>query len=142
MSKTEIRIPNSEYRISFARSGGKGGQNVDKVETKVVLHWNFRKSATLNEEQKEKILKYGPLANRINNDGYIVLHEQSERTQKQNKKLAIEKLDRLIEKALKFYPKRVATKPTRSSQKKRIKEKKAITVKKNRRLKLKDWNDE
>lgn len=80
-----IIIPENEYVLTFSRSSSKGGQNVNKVSTKVTLKWNVNNSTFLNKEQKEKIFKN--LENKIDKQGNLILYSQSERQQWQNREI-------------------------------------------------------
>lgn len=124
MSPEEIsqRIIASELQFSTARSSGPGGQNVNKVNTKVELRINIPDSQFLTPEEKELILI--DLKNRINNNGELMIITQSERTQLQNRKKAEETLWKLLAKALTVKPHRKPTNPTRASKAKRLEEKK------------------
>lgn len=124
----KITIPENEYDLFFSRSSSKGGQNVDKVATKVTLKWNVNDSTFLDEGQKKIILKR--LDSKIDKEGNLILYSQEERYQKQNREEVIEKLNNLISHALRPIKKRVPTKPTRSSNERRIKEKKEKAHKK------------
>ena len=124
-----------ELNFKTSRSSGAGGQNVNKVETSVTVMWKVSDSEFFNERQKDLISE--KLKNRINLDGLLFLSVSESRTQLQNKKIAIEKILDLVNKALIIPKFRAKTKPTRSSVEKRIQQKKQNSDKKeNRRFKL------
>ena len=111
-----------EIKFNTARSGGKGGQNVNKLETMVEAYFHIEKSSLLTDNQKTLISH--KLKNQINLEGFLIVKSQSHRTQLENKQEAIKKLHQKIKLALKVNPKRIATKPTKSSNEKRVEEKK------------------
>ena len=117
-----------EIDFKASRSSGSGGQNVNKVSTKVELRFSIDKSIYLTDNEKNRINK--KLANRISNDNILILSTDSERTQLANKKRAIEIFFDLIEKALKKPKKRIKTKPSKASKEKRLKQKKIQAEKK------------
>jgi ribosome-associated protein len=122
----------SELFYSTSRSSGPGGQNVNKVNTKVELRFSVKFSSLLTD--LEKVLIFNKLKNRITNDGELVIVSQSERTQLMNKKAATEKFFEVISKALTIQKKRRSTRATLASKLKRLERKKIRgVIKKNRR---------
>ena len=126
-------IPEEEIEFQFSRSSGKGGQNVNKVETKVEIHWNIDNSKAFSEEEKEKIKE--ALASRINQAGDLIIRSEEERSQLENRRLALEKLKEMIQGALKPEEERIPTKVPKASKAERLKEKKLISEKKKLRQK-------
>lgn len=117
-----------ELSFKASRSSGSGGQNVNKVSTKVELRFNVEESLLFTENEKDRILT--KLKNRISSDGILIISSDSERTQLRNKKKAIEIFFDLLEKALRKPKKRIKTKPSKASKEKRLKEKKIQSDKK------------
>lgn len=129
---------NSEFVFQASRSGGKGGQNVNKVSTKIELNFDIPNSSLLYDEEKSILLE--KLSNRIDKNGILKIVSQSERSQLLNKNRAIEKFYELLEKAFKKEKPRHKTKPTKSSQEERLKSKKVKSQKKSDRRR--DFIDE
>jgi ribosome-associated protein len=116
------KIALSEIILSASRSRGPGGQNVNKVNTRVELRFNISSSSGLSEREKERI--FLKLKNRISSEGDLIIISQSERTQLMNRKKAEEKFFRLLAEALTEKPQRKPTRATEASKVKRIKKKK------------------
>lgn len=118
----------NELKFKTSRSSGSGGQNVNKVSTKVELRFDVENSLLFSDIEKNRIKT--KLKNRITNEGILILTSDSERTQLGNKKKVLELFFEILEKALRKPKKRIKTKPTRTSKEKRLKEKKIQSEKK------------
>jgi ribosome-associated protein len=123
-----------EIQFQTARSGGKGGQNVNKVETMVEGRWHVDTSARVTPEQKALI--HQRLANRIHRDGCLLVKSQAARSQWMNKQEVIEKMNRMVAKALLQQASRKATQPTPASREKRLETKKRTALNKVLRKKI------
>ncbi|MBN2772643.1 MAG: aminoacyl-tRNA hydrolase [Prolixibacteraceae bacterium] len=121
----------NEIIFKTSRSSGPGGQNVNKVNSRVELRFNVEKSLLLTEEEKTRILQ--KLKNRITGEGELILFSELFRSQIKNKENVINRFYKLIEKALKPEKKRIKTKPTQASVVKRLDIKNQLSQKKQMR---------
>ena len=125
-----------ECKFKSSRSQGPGGQNVNKVNSKIELRFDIVNSSVINLEQKSLILE--KLKTRISTEGILILSSQISRNQLDNKKDVIDKFLRLLTKSLRKPKKRIPTKVSRGSIEKRISNKKKLAEKKSNRGKIKD----
>ncbi len=133
---TQIKIPWHEIRWQFVRSSGAGGQNVNKVNSQVILRWNLLETEVLSDELKFRLLDF--LQNKLSSSGELQVRSQEERDQNRNREICLSKLKTLLLEAS-YVPKvRKATKPSKSAQRKRLDSKKRHKDKKQNR-RTKDW---
>lgn len=117
----ELSIPLRELRFMFSRSSGPGGQNVNKVSTRVTLVFDVAHSPSLTDLQRERITR--ALASRLTRDGVLRIDAGEARSQAANREIALERFTRLLAGALRVRKKRTKTKPTRASIERRLGEK-------------------
>ena len=127
-------LPLSELQFSFARSGGPGGQHVNRSNSKVELQWNVAESVTLSDRQRQLLLER--LGSYITKHGVLRLSADNSRSQFRNRATVIRRLKLLVEQALRPRPKRRPTKQSKGYHEHRLKEKKSHSEKKERRKKI------
>ncbi len=128
----DLSIPSAELTEAFTRSGGPGGQNVNKVSSKAELRWNVRESAVLSDKDREWLVN--KLRSRLTNDGEIIITSDRTRDQGRNREDARAKLAMVIRTALERPKPRKKTRPSRGAVERRIQSKKRRSqTKKDRR---------
>ena len=118
----EIKLDDNELRFDFVRSGGPGGQNVNKVSTAAQLRFDVKGSANLKPGVRERIMKLA--GQKMTRDGVLVIHANTYRSQEKNRDDAIRRLSDLIREASRVPKRRGKTKPTLASKTKRLESKK------------------
>ena len=113
-----------EIQFQTARSGGKGGQNVNKVETMVIGFWNPDDSLLFTDEEKQLIKE--KLLHKINTEGFLLVKSQVYRSQLSNKEEVVRKINELVKHALTKKKARIATKPSKAAKERRIESKKRM----------------
>lgn len=136
---SNLTIPKSEFQVQYVRSPGPGGQNVNKVATKAIVHWAVYQSPALAEPVKHRLML--AQKNRINQDGQLVVSSHENRTQQQNLAACMGRIQQMILAALHPPKKRKPTKPTKGSQRRRLTQKREKSQKKQRRSD-KSWRNE
>lgn len=134
-----VTIPEKELKFQFTRASGPGGQNVNKVSSRVELLFNVSASANLNEKEKETIRF--KLKTRLDSEGILHIASQESRSQWTNRARVVEKFAELLRGALTVRKKRMKTKPSRSAKEVRIKSKKNLSTKKKLRSKVNLLNE-
>jgi ribosome-associated protein len=131
-------VSEKEFVFRASRSAGPGGQNVNKVNTRITLFFDVAHSGSLNEQQKQRIISR--LSTRIDKEGLLRVISQKHRSQNANRLAAIEHLEQLLADALKEIPKRKKTRIPYSAIVRRLKQKRNLSLKKQRRGE-KDFED-
>lgn len=126
-----IQVPEGEFTWSFVRSGGPGGQNVNKVASKAVLRWDVRHSPSLPPEVKARIEAQQP--GRVTTEGELVLTSQRYRDQDRNRQDCLDKLAEMVRQALVAPTPRKKTKPGKAAKRRRLADKRHQSAKKQSR---------
>jgi len=128
---SSLAIPVAELRFRFSRSGGAGGQHVNKVSTRVELLFDIKHSSSLTDQQKERLLL--KLKSKVDAEGCLTISSQESRSQWQNREKSVQKFITLISRALQEIRPRLATKATKGSRERRLRRKSLESKKKESR---------
>ena len=132
-----LKIPTAELQFKTSRSGGPGGQNVNKLETRVEVLFDVANSPSLSNTARQRLLD--KLTSLLDSSGILHVVAQDTRSQWKNKQLAIERLKDLLKSALIIRKKRIATRPTHAAQENRLRTKKTRSqIKRLRRVSIED----
>lgn len=126
-----LAIPDEEVSFATSRSGGPGGQNVNKLETRVTVRFDLANSPSLSEEQKARLRER--LATRITRDGALQVTSQRHRSQGANREAAVERFAELLRENLREEPPRKKTRPSRAAKARRLDEKRRQSRRKRER---------
>lgn len=132
----KVSIPFSEYTLKAVRSGGAGGQHVNKVSSRVELYFDISASVVLTDEQKSVLLV--KLRSKLTDEGILRITEDTSRSQHANREAVVKKLHSVLEAALKKPKKRIAVKVSKAAKRKRVDNKKKHAEKKS--LRKKTWD--
>ena len=133
-----IQIPAEEFRFTFSRSGGPGGQNVNKVNSKVTLHWSVSRSTSLPADVRERFLtRYG---SHLSSGGELVIHSQRFRDQPRNREDCLDKLRQLIESVRHAPLTRRRSRPSSASRERRLQDKRLRADAKRQRRRPTAWD--
>ena len=129
-----VRIPSSEVELSYARSGGPGGQHVNKTSSKVILRWSVRESQALSDEDRARLEE--KLAPRLTESGDLLLASNTHREQSRNVDEVVARFGAIVREALKREKKRRKTRPSKRARQRRLDEKKRQSQQKQERRTL------
>ncbi len=119
--KNGIVIPDHELEITASRSGGPGGQHVNKTSSRITVRWNARTTTALNDEQKQRVLE--KLQAQLTTEGDLIVHSGSARSQQQNKEMALKRLGDLVRNALHVPKRRMKTRIPQQKKEARLQSK-------------------